>query len=96
MYALEKIKGKFLILETYAKSWQEFLQKKRDLIEMAERVVLINLRFDTNVNHPYRPLHDAMKLLGVNSKELRREVWKLVGCWYLPPPPPTLKKRKIK
>ncbi|XP_078149049.1 uncharacterized protein LOC144544415 [Carex rostrata] len=60
---------------------KEFLQKKRELIEMAERVVLINLRFDTNVNHPYRPLHDAMKKLGINSKELRREVWKLVCCW---------------
>ncbi|KAJ3686832.1 hypothetical protein LUZ61_015996 [Rhynchospora tenuis] len=59
---------------------KESLQKKRELIEMAERVVLTTLRFDTNVDHFYRPLHNAMKLLGIDS-QLRHDVWKLVACW---------------
>ncbi|KAJ4789449.1 Cyclin family protein [Rhynchospora pubera] len=59
---------------------KECLQKKRELIEMAERVVLTTLRFDTNVDHFYRPLHNAMKLLGLDS-QLRHDVWKLVACW---------------
>lgn len=57
-------------------------QKQKNLILIGERVLLSTIRFDFNVLHPYKPLHEALKKLGITQREVRRTAWNLVNDWY--------------
>lgn len=46
-------------------------------------MVLTTLRFDFNVQHPYRPLFDAMRKLGIDQKEVKQVAWNFVNDWYV-------------
>lgn len=57
-------------------------QKQKDLILIGERVLLSTIRFDFNVLHPYKPLLEALKKLGITQREVRQTAWNLVNDWY--------------
>jgi cyclin T len=48
---------------------------------IGERLVLTTIRFDFNIQHPYRPLFDAMRNLGINQKEVKQVAWNFVNDW---------------
>ncbi|XP_074584727.1 cyclin-T1-2-like isoform X2 [Curcuma longa] len=56
-------------------------QKQKDLILIGERVLLSTIRFDFNVLHPYKPLLEALKKLGITQREVRQTAWNLVNDW---------------
>ncbi|AQK45341.1 Cyclin-T1-5 [Zea mays] len=41
---------------------KEVYEQQKELILLGERVVLVTLGFDLNVNHPYKPLVEAIKI----------------------------------
>ena len=61
---------------------QDVFEKQKALILIGERLVLTTIRFDFNIQHPYRPLHDAMKNLGIIQKEVKQVAWNFVNDWY--------------
>ncbi|KAF8649679.1 hypothetical protein HU200_064220 [Digitaria exilis] len=58
---------------------KDVFEKQKALILIGERLVLTTLRFDFNVQHPYRPLFDAMRNLGINQKEVKQVAWNFVN-----------------
>ncbi|KAG2568921.1 hypothetical protein PVAP13_7NG362300 [Panicum virgatum] len=57
------------------------IRQKKALILIGERLVLTTIRFDFNIQHPYRPLFDAMRNLGINQKEVKQVAWNFVNDW---------------
>lgn len=62
---------------------QDVFEKQKALILIGERLVLKTIRFDFNIQHPYRPLFDAMRNLGINQKEVKQVAWNFVNDWYV-------------
>ncbi|URE24776.1 Cyclin, N-terminal domain [Musa troglodytarum] len=60
---------------------QDFFEKQKALILIGERLLLSTLRFDFNIQHPYRPLLNALKKLGITQKEVRQVAWNYVNDW---------------
>ncbi|TVU30213.1 hypothetical protein EJB05_21823 [Eragrostis curvula] len=60
---------------------KDVFEKQKALILIGERLVLTTIRFDFNIQHPYRPLHDAMKKLGIVQKEVKQVAWNFVNDW---------------
>ena len=50
---------------------------------IGERLLLSTIRFDFTVLHPYKPLLDALKKLGITQKEVRQVAWNYVNDWYV-------------
>ncbi|XP_068643345.1 cyclin-T1-3-like isoform X2 [Aristolochia californica] len=65
--AVQRIKQK----ETY--------EQQKELILLAERVVLATLGFDLNVQHPYKPLVEAIKKFKVAQNALAQVAWNFVN-----------------
>ncbi|KAL8170803.1 hypothetical protein V2J09_022607 [Rumex salicifolius] len=65
--AIQKIKQK------------EVYEQQKELILLAERVVLANLGFDMNVQHPYKPLVEAIKKFKVAQNALAQVAWNFVN-----------------
>ncbi|TKW06685.1 hypothetical protein SEVIR_7G255600v4 [Setaria viridis] len=60
---------------------KDVFEKQKALILIGERLVLTTIRFDFNIQHPYRPLFDAMTNLGINQKEVKQVAWNFVNDW---------------
>ncbi|KAG2568913.1 cyclin-T1-2-like isoform X2 [Panicum virgatum] len=60
---------------------KDIFEKQKALILIGERLVLTTIRFDFNIQHPYRPLFDAMRNLGINQKEVKQVAWNFVNDW---------------
>ncbi|KAG8058905.1 hypothetical protein GUJ93_ZPchr0002g26406 [Zizania palustris] len=60
---------------------KDVFEKQKALILIGERLVLATIRFDFNIQHPYRPLLDAMKKLGITQKEVKQVAWNFVNDW---------------
>ncbi|KAL6640287.1 hypothetical protein ACP70R_022136 [Stipagrostis hirtigluma subsp. patula] len=60
---------------------KDVFEKQKALILIGERLVLTTIRFDFNIQHPYRPLLDAMKNLGIVQKEVKQVAWNFVNDW---------------
>jgi cyclin T len=60
---------------------KDVFEKQKALILTGERLVLTTIRFNFNIQHPYRPLHDAMKNLGIIQKEVKQVAWNFVNDW---------------
>ncbi|XP_064977608.1 cyclin-T1-2-like isoform X3 [Musa acuminata AAA Group] len=60
---------------------KDFFEKQKALILIGERLLLSTLRFDFNIQHPYRPLLNALKKLGITQKEVRQVAWNYVNDW---------------
>lgn len=61
---------------------QEVFEQQKELILLAETVVLATLGFDLNVHHPYKPLVEAIKKFKVDQKTLARIAWNFVNDGY--------------
>uniref|UniRef100_A0A0D9YRR8 Cyclin-like domain-containing protein n=1 Tax=Oryza glumipatula TaxID=40148 RepID=A0A0D9YRR8_9ORYZ len=60
---------------------KDVFEKQKALILTGERLVLTTVRFDFNIQHPYRPLLDAMEKLGISQKEVKQVAWNFVNDW---------------
>jgi len=58
---------------------KEVYEQQRDLIVLAERLVLSTLGFDMNVHHPYKPLVEAIKKFKVAQNALAQVAWNFVN-----------------
>ncbi|OAY78300.1 Cyclin-T1-2, partial [Ananas comosus] len=52
--------------------WQDVFEKQKALILIGERLLLSTERFDFNVQHPYKPLLDALNKLRITRKDVRQ------------------------
>ncbi|KAJ6840910.1 uncharacterized protein M6B38_119310 [Iris pallida] len=60
---------------------KDVLERQKALIVIGERLVLCTTRFDFNIQHPYKPLHEACKKLGITQKDVRQVAWNFVNDW---------------
>ncbi|XP_029123724.1 uncharacterized protein [Elaeis guineensis] len=60
---------------------KEVFEKQKALILLGERLLLSTIRFDFNIQHPYKPLLDALKKLGITHKDVRQVAWNFVNDW---------------
>ncbi|KAL0459883.1 UNVERIFIED_CONTAM: Cyclin-T1-3 [Sesamum latifolium] len=58
---------------------KEVYEKQKELILLGERVVLATLGFDLNVQHPYRPLVEAIKKFKDAQNALAKVAWNFVN-----------------
>ncbi|WCJ25894.1 Cyclin family protein [Euphorbia peplus] len=58
---------------------KEVYEQQKELILIGERVVLATLGFDLNVQHPYKPLVDAIKKFKVAQNALAQVAWNFVN-----------------
>lgn len=61
---------------------QDVFEKQKALTLIGESLLLCTIRFDFNVQHPYKPLHEAFKKLQITQKDVRRTAWNFVNDWY--------------
>ncbi|KAJ9139647.1 hypothetical protein P3X46_030360 [Hevea brasiliensis] len=58
---------------------KDVYEQQKELILLGERVVLSTLGFDLNVQHPYKPLVDAIKKFKVAQNALAQVAWNFVN-----------------
>ncbi|ONK60747.1 uncharacterized protein A4U43_C08F22130 [Asparagus officinalis] len=58
---------------------KEVYEQQKELIILGEKVVLTTLGFDLNVNHPYKPLVEAIKKFKVAQNALAQVAWNFVN-----------------
>ncbi|KAL9237805.1 hypothetical protein vseg_012309 [Gypsophila vaccaria] len=58
---------------------KEVYEQQKELILVGERVVLATLGFDLNVQHPYKPLVEAIKKFRVAQHALAQVAWNFVN-----------------
>ncbi|XP_057453502.1 cyclin-T1-3-like [Lotus japonicus] len=58
---------------------KEVYEQQKELILLGERVVLATLGFDFHVQHPYKPLVEAIKKLKVSQNALAQVAWNFVN-----------------
>nr|ACJ85711.1 unknown [Medicago truncatula] len=58
---------------------KEVYEQQKELILLGERVVLATLAFDLNVQHPYKPLVEAIKKFNVAKNALAQVAWNFVN-----------------
>ena len=61
---------------------QEVYEQQKELILLGERVVLITLGFAFHVQHPYKPLIEAIKKFNVAKHQLAQVAWNFVNDGY--------------
>ncbi|CAH8345378.1 unnamed protein product [Eruca vesicaria subsp. sativa] len=58
---------------------KEVYEQQKELILSGEKIVLSTLGFDFNVNHPYKPLVEAIKKFKVAQNALAQVAWNFVN-----------------
>lgn len=58
---------------------KDVYEQQKELILLGERVVLATLGFDLNVQHPYKPLVEAIKKFKVAQNALAQVAWNFVN-----------------
>ncbi|XP_068637403.1 cyclin-T1-3-like [Aristolochia californica] len=58
---------------------KETSEQQKEVILLAERVVLATLGFDLNVQHPYKPLFKAIKKFEVAQNALIKVAWNIIN-----------------
>lgn len=58
---------------------KEIYEQQKELLLFGERIVLATLGFDLNVNHPYKPLVEAIKKFGVAQNALAQVAWNFIN-----------------
>ncbi|KAL1321176.1 hypothetical protein HN51_065902 [Arachis hypogaea] len=58
---------------------KDVYEQQKELILLGERVVLATLAFDLNVQHPYKPLVEAIKKFNVAKNALAQVAWNFVN-----------------
>ncbi|KAI5323878.1 hypothetical protein L3X38_032951 [Prunus dulcis] len=72
----------FPLLYSYSiivRSFQDVYEQHKEFILLGERVVLATFAFDLNVNHPYKPLVEAIKKFKVAHSTLAQVAWNFVN-----------------
>ncbi|KAL0389831.1 UNVERIFIED_CONTAM: Cyclin-T1-5 [Sesamum calycinum] len=71
---------RFFLRQSHARNdRREVYEKQKELILLGERVVLATLGFDLNVQHPYRPLVEAIKKFKDAQNALAKVAWNFVN-----------------
>ncbi|KAL2627744.1 hypothetical protein AAZV13_07G190200 [Glycine max] len=71
---------RFFLRQSHAKNdRREVYEQQKELILLGERVVLATLGFDLNVQHPYKPLVEAIKKFNVAKNALAQVAWNFVN-----------------
>lgn len=73
----------FYHINTTATVEQEVYEQQKELILLGERAVLATLGFDLNVQHPYKPLVEAIKKFKVAQNALAQVAWNFVNDGYV-------------
>ncbi|XP_039143228.1 cyclin-T1-2-like isoform X2 [Dioscorea cayenensis subsp. rotundata] len=60
---------------------KDVLDKQKSLVILGERMLLANIGFDFNVQHPYRPLVRALNKFEILEKNVRQVAWNYVNDW---------------
>ncbi|KAK4429308.1 Cyclin-T1-4 [Sesamum alatum] len=60
---------------------REVYEKQKQLILLGEQLILVNVAFDLNIEHPYKPLVAALKRLEISQKEVVKVAWNFVNDW---------------
>ncbi|XP_051145963.1 cyclin-T1-3-like [Andrographis paniculata] len=58
---------------------KEVYEQQKELVLLGERVVLVTLGFDLNIQHPYKPLVEAIKKFQVAQNALAQVAWNFVN-----------------
>ena len=73
----------FCVLNELIRLLQEVYEQQKELILIGEKIVLSTLGFDFNVNHPYKPLVEAIKKFKVAQNALAQVAWNFVNDGYV-------------
>ncbi|KAJ0962570.1 hypothetical protein J5N97_027692 [Dioscorea zingiberensis] len=60
---------------------KDVFDKQKALVLIGERMLLSNIGFDFNIQHPYRPLVRALNKFGITEKDVRQVAWNYVNDW---------------
>ncbi|KAJ4966725.1 hypothetical protein NE237_018574 [Protea cynaroides] len=60
---------------------KEVYERQKELILIAERLLLATIAFDFNIQHPYKPLVAALKRLDISCNDLVKVAWNFVNDW---------------
>ncbi|CAI9777850.1 unnamed protein product [Fraxinus pennsylvanica] len=60
---------------------KEVYDRQKELILTGERLLLVTVAFDLNIEHPYKPLVAALKKLKISDKEVVKVAWNFVNDW---------------
>ncbi|CAN1809140.1 CYCT1-5 [Linum perenne] len=71
---------RFFIRQSHTRNdRREVYEQQKELILVAEKVVLSTLAYDFNVHHPYKPLVEAIKKFQVAQNALAQVAWNFVN-----------------
>ncbi|CAN1221564.1 CYCT1-5 [Linum grandiflorum] len=71
---------RFFIRQSHTRNdRREVYEQQKELILVAEKVVLSTLGYDFNVHHPYKPLVEAIKKFQVAQNALAQVAWNFVN-----------------
>lgn len=60
---------------------REVFDKQKELILIGERLLLGTIAFDLNIEHPYKPIVDALKRMGISNNDLVKAAQNLINDW---------------
>lgn len=60
---------------------REVYYKQKELILVAENLLLVTIDFDMSIQHPFKPLVDALKKLKISNNDVAKAAWNLVNEW---------------
>uniref|UniRef100_A0A803MSF6 Cyclin N-terminal domain-containing protein n=1 Tax=Chenopodium quinoa TaxID=63459 RepID=A0A803MSF6_CHEQI len=60
---------------------REVYYKQKELILVAENLLLVTIDFDMAIQHPFSPLVGALKRLKISNNEVAKAAWNLVNEW---------------
>ncbi|XP_074263089.1 cyclin-T1-3-like [Silene latifolia] len=60
---------------------REVYHKQKELILVAEHLLLVTIAFDMSIQHPFKPLVDALKRLKISNNDVAKAAWNLLNEW---------------
>ncbi|KAL2892714.1 Cyclin-T1-3 [Bienertia sinuspersici] len=60
---------------------REVYHNQKELILVTENLLLVTIDFDMGIQHPFRPLVDALKRSKISNNDVAKAAWNLVNEW---------------
>ncbi|TMX05312.1 hypothetical protein EJD97_024923 [Solanum chilense] len=60
---------------------KDIYDKEKESVVAGERMLLVTVAFDLNIQHPYKALVAAMKRLEISNNEMVKVAWNFVNDW---------------
>lgn len=60
---------------------KDIYDKENESVVAGERMLLVTVAFDLNIEHPYKALVAAMKRLEISNKDMVKIAWNFVNDW---------------